>query len=230
MSTPQSMICKGCWQHMHMPIPIRGPLSIPFKLFGIKISQMHPNLCTICETMFTRVKRKKQLIIPATVFFADLRGIYESLPRNGDGEVLGMLHDFYDTCASAVWGREGIVKVHRGCCTGYFQFSHHARGSCPTGRSGGVELQRRCSEKKRVMITNADGKARPVGVGIGIHTGHASIGEVGTAYKDFTIIGSVVNMASRIQGPLNQGKSSSRKKSTQRWQTFAQDLKAAHTN
>ena len=44
-----------------------------------------------------------------------------------------------------------------------------------------------------------------MGVGIGIHTGQASIGEVGMAYKDFTIIGSVVNTASRIQGAAKAG-------------------------
>ncbi len=31
-----------------------------------------------------------------------------------------------------------------------------------------------------------------LGVGIGIHTGQASIGEIGKAYKDFTITGPVV--------------------------------------
>jgi len=35
--------------------------------------------------------------------------------------------------------------------------------------------------------------------------GMSSIGEVGTAYKDFTIIGPVVNTASRIQGAANAG-------------------------
>jgi adenylate cyclase len=44
-----------------------------------------------------------------------------------------------------------------------------------------------------------------VGVGIGIHTGLASIGEVGTAYKDVTIIGPVVNLASRVQGTAKSG-------------------------
>ena len=43
------------------------------------------------------------------------------------------------------------------------------------------------------------------GLVVGIHTGNASIGEVGTAYKDFTIIGPVVNMASRIQGAAGVG-------------------------
>ena len=44
-----------------------------------------------------------------------------------------------------------------------------------------------------------------MGIGVGIHTGNASIGEFGTAYKDFTIIGPVVNMASRIQGAAGVG-------------------------
>jgi len=110
MSISESMMCKGCWQQMHMPIPIRGPLSIPFKLLGIRISRMNPNLCTVCETMFTRVKRKKQVIITATILFADLRG-YTNLSQGTDSaEVVRMLHDFYDDCAAAVWERDGIVN------------------------------------------------------------------------------------------------------------------------
>ena len=45
----------------------------------------------------------------------------------------------------------------------------------------------------------------PVGVGIGIDTGPASIGAMSWLTKDFTIIGSVVNTASRIQGAANAG-------------------------
>ena len=41
----KSLICKGCWSQMHMPIPIRGPLSLPFKLVGITISKMNPRHC-----------------------------------------------------------------------------------------------------------------------------------------------------------------------------------------
>ncbi|MFQ5972976.1 MAG: adenylate/guanylate cyclase domain-containing protein, partial [Alphaproteobacteria bacterium] len=42
-----------------MPIPIRGPLSLPFKLVGITTSKMNPNICTICERAFPRVKKAK---------------------------------------------------------------------------------------------------------------------------------------------------------------------------
>jgi adenylate cyclase len=56
----------------------------------------------------------------------------------------------------------------------------------------GIEIQKRWKEAS-------------TGIGIGIHTGSASIGEVGIAYKDFTIIGPVVNLASRIQSAAGFG-------------------------
>ena len=60
-------------------------------------------------------------------------------------------------------------------------------------------------EKEKLMAVKGHDKAYAVGVGVGIHTGLASIGEVGSAYKDFTIIGPVVNLASRLQGAAKSG-------------------------
>jgi len=175
-------------------------------MLGIKISQMNPNLCTICETMFTRVKRKKQLTIPATVLFADLRGYTTIAQAAEPGEVAAMLNEFYDACASAVWERDGIVNKFIGdAVLAIFNFPIVREDHVRQAVQAGLELQRRCLEKMRPLTINTDGKECPVGIGIGIHTGHASIGEVGTAYKDFTIIGSMVNLASRIQGTAKPG-------------------------
>ena len=181
-----------------MPIPIRGPLSIPLRLLGIKRSQMNPNLCTICETNFTKVKKKKQVVISATILFADLRG-YTSLSEKSErSEVLHMLHNFYDECASAIWERDGIINKFIGdAVLAIFNFpimqADHARQAVLAG----VEIQKKWMERNPTE-TN-------VGIGVGIHSGDASIGEVGTAYKDFTIIGPVVNLASRIQSAAGLG-------------------------
>lgn len=206
MSISHSMICKGCWQQMHVPIPIRGPLSIPFKLFGIKTSRMNPNLCTICETMFTKVKRRKQLIIPATIFFADLRGYTSLSQATGSEEVVGTLNEFYDECAAAVWERDGIVNKFIGdAVLAIFNFPIMREDHVRQAVLAAIELQERCSEKKKLMMIDGEGKPCAVGVGIGIHTGLASIGEVGTAYRDFTVVGSVVNKASRVQSTAEAG-------------------------
>jgi adenylate cyclase len=206
MSAANARICKGCWQHMHVPIPIRGPFSLPFRAVGIKISPMNPNLCTICETMFTKVKKRKQIVIPATVLFADLRG-YTTISERSEGtEVMEMLHSFYDECASAIWARDGIINKFMGdAVLAIFNFPIMRDDHVQQAVLAGLDIQRRCMQDKRFKVMTSTGEDVRVGVGIGIHTGSASIGEVGTAYKDFTIIGPVVNMASRLQGAARLG-------------------------
>ena len=67
-------ICRGCWDQMHMPIPIRGPLALPFRAFGITRSKKNPNICTICERSFRYVKKQRHISATATILFADIRG------------------------------------------------------------------------------------------------------------------------------------------------------------
>ena len=194
-----SMICKGCWQHMRMPIPIRGPLSIPVRLLGVKISRMNPNLCNICETMFTRVKRQE----------ADHRAARRCCSLT--------------SAATRLCRRAPRQARSPTCCTASPTSAPRPSGSATASSTSSSAT--RCSpsstSRSCATITCAGGAGRPgypaalgetqrarraagtasaLGLGIGIHTGMASIGEIGTAYKDFTIIGPVVNMASRIQG------------------------------
>jgi class 3 adenylate cyclase len=164
---------------------------------------MNPNLCTICETMFTKVKRRKQVVIPATVLFADLRGYTTISEAAASSDVVDMLHGFYDECASAIWDRDGIVNKFIGdAMLAIFNFPIMREDHVRQAVLAGLDIQERCSQRKRLVVGSGGAS---VGVGIGIHTGQASIGEVGMAYKDFTIIGPVVNTASRIQGAAKAG-------------------------
>ena len=61
--------------------------------------------------MFTKVKRKKQVIIPATVLFRPhiCEHTFFDVPRAAtSNQVAEMLHGFTDECAAAVWERDGI--------------------------------------------------------------------------------------------------------------------------
>jgi len=199
----KTQICQGCWEQMHVPIAIRGPFSFLFKPFGIKKSQMHPNLCTICESMFTKVMKKKQVSITTTILFADIRG-YTDLSQHMEAlKVNELLHFFYDQCSAAVWENEGIINKFIGdAVLAIFNFPLVREDHVRNAVKAAVQLQKNCeSLKEKIGI----GKEDSLGVGIGIHTGESYMGEVGTSYKDFTAIGSVVNLASRLQGAAAAG-------------------------
>jgi len=194
----ETVICQGCWEQMHVPIPIRGPLSLLFKPFGIKKSRMHPNLCTICESMFTRVMKQKQIPITITILFADIRG-YTDLSQNIEAsKVNELLHHFYDRCSAAIWEKDGIINKFIGdAVLAIFNFPLSREEHVANAVSVALQLQRNCKNlKAEIGLSNE----QTLGVGIGIHTGECFMGEVGTSYKDFTAIGPVVNLASRLQG------------------------------
>jgi adenylate cyclase len=199
----KTIICQGCWEQMHAPIAIRGPFSLFFRPFGIKKSQMHPNLCTICESMFTKVKKRKQISISTTILFADLRG-YTNLSQNTEGsKVNELLHYFYDQCSSAIWEQDGIINKFIGdAVLAIFNFPLVREEHVMHAVNAACELQENCKHlKEEIGLANE----QSLGIGIGIHTGECFLGEVGTSYKDFTAIGPVVNLASRIQGAAAAG-------------------------
>lgn len=194
--------CKGCRAQLHLFIPIRGPLALPFRILGIKTSRMNPNLCNMCETRFRQVWKTKQIVRPATILFADVRG-YTSLSQQTDsGEVANLLADFYDRGGHAIWERDGIVnKLIGDAILAVFNFPIPRQDHVEQAVYAALELQKRCREIKwSSQLPGAD-----FGVGVSIHTGDISIGEIGQYCKDFTVIGEAVNLASRLQGEAKPG-------------------------
>jgi adenylate cyclase len=114
MVVARARICQGCWQRMHMPIPLRGVASVPFRAFGIRRSRMNPNTCTICEMMFSRMMKSRQVTIDATVLFADLRGYTGLSQSQSAAAVSEVLDAFYDECAEAIWEHDGLLNKTMG--------------------------------------------------------------------------------------------------------------------
>src|ERR1700733_7289366 len=110
----QASICRGCWDQMHMPIPIRGPLALPFRVCGITRSKMNPNICTICERSFRYVKKQRHVSANATILFADIRGYTPLSERTNAVDLSETISTFQDQCAQAVWAHDGIVNKQMG--------------------------------------------------------------------------------------------------------------------
>ena len=152
MTLRHARICKGCWEQMRLPVPLRGALSVPLRAFGIRPSRMNPNLCTICELMFTKVMRARKVTIDATVIFADLRN-YTGLSQLLSQDAMSSLLDaFYDACAGAIWEEDGLLNKTIGdAVMAIFNFpiSHndHVRRALRAAR----DIQQRCSDQRAAL-------------------------------------------------------------------------------
>lgn len=207
MSLPQSAICKGCWEQMHLPVPLRGPASIPFRIFGIRPSRMNPNTCTICELMFTRVMKARKITVDVSVLFADLRG-YTTLSQSLSADnVSSLLDAFYDECAAAIWEFDGLLNKTIGdAIMAIFNFPIRRHDHAERAVLAAREIQRRCQARHALLLAQGVGlDAAEYGVGVGIDSGEASFGEFGRSHRDLTAIGTVVNTAARAQSAAEPG-------------------------
>jgi len=199
MAQSQALLCKGCWQNLHVPIALRGPLAMPFRVFGLKPSRMNPNTCTFCELMFKRVMKATKITIDATILFADLRAYTRLSQALSPAEMGSLLDLFYDECAAAIWEHDGLLNKTIGdAVMAVFNFpikqDDHARQALLAAR----DLQQRLAARKKEA-------GLEFGVGIGLQCGEVSFGEVGRSHRDLTAIGTVVNTAARVQGVAEPG-------------------------
>jgi adenylate cyclase len=185
---------------MHLPVPLRGAFSVPFRVFGIRPSKMNPNTCTICELMFSRVMQARKISIDATVMFADLRG-YTGLSQSLAPDVMsGLLDAFYDDCATAIWEQDGLLNKTIGdAVMAVFNFpirqDDHARQAVLAAQA----IQERWRVRRSAVVETLGPDPVDLGIGIGLHCGELSFGEFGRSHRDLTAIGTVVNMAARAQ-------------------------------
>ena len=206
-SRKSAFICLGCWDQMHMPIPIRGALAVPFRAFGITRSKMNPNICTICERSFRYVKKQSHISANATILFADIRGFTDLSERMSAVELGRVVSVFQDQCAQAIWDHDGIVNKQMGDgLMAIFNFPIKNERHASAAVAAAIEIQKRCKSALDKLAA-ACGEMLParLGVGVGVHTGTVEIGEFSTFRSDFTAIGSPVNMAARLESEAAAG-------------------------
>ncbi|HEU0222965.1 MAG TPA: adenylate/guanylate cyclase domain-containing protein, partial [Paracoccaceae bacterium] len=185
-----AVLCRGCWDQMRMPIPIRGPFSLPFRLFGITRSKMNPNICTICERAFRTVKKRSHFSQDATILFSDIRGYTKLSETLSPAELTQIVSTFQDECAAGIWRMDGIVNKQMGDgLMAIFNFPIKARDHAARAVEAARDIQRNCKARLAGLAGRFALDAGTIGVGVGIHTGLVEIGEFSKGRSDFTAIG-----------------------------------------
>lgn len=135
-----------------------------------------------------------------TLLFLDLRGFTARTAQIEPKMVVNFLNRFLQAMVEIVETEHGGM-VNKFLGDGFMAI-FGAGSSAATHVDDAVTAG--CSMLRRLDLFNADpvrGNEVPIGIGIGINTGHAIVGSIGSAERmEFTVIGNTVNVASRIEG------------------------------
>ena len=154
------------------------------------------------------IRRGESVTIAAAIWQCDLRdftAMSNQLPRD---EVLAILNDYFDAVTRPVLARGGeILKFIGDAVLAIFPMKDDLDrdDKCRVALTAGEEALEAMRDVNELRASA--GKA-PLSIGIGLHAGSVSYGNIGAQTRlDFTVIGPAVNLAARITGlcrPLNQ--------------------------
>lgn len=134
--------------------------------------------------------------IEATVLFSDIRDFTPMSERMTPQELVAFLNDYFAHVAEPVSAHNGVVSKFIGDAVmaifaPQFGSTDHA----------GDAVRAALSMKAKLAEFNAKRRdAEPVRFGVGLHSGVLVAGNIGTEKRlEYTVIGDVVNVASRIE-------------------------------
>lgn len=174
---------------------LEGLLGLLFHLFGITRSTRNPNVCNRCDAHMQDGR-----VIELSVIFADLTGFTEMTNRLGAERSYEVVDAFFKMANEELIKNHAFIDKYIGdAVMAIFNApipnAKHARGAT-TAALGIQEGLKSVSQALGLEL-----RAR-----VGVATGYARVGRLGSQdRKDYTAIGDVVNLASRLEAFAKPG-------------------------
>jgi adenylate cyclase len=162
------------------------------RILGVFGQHVSPEIVERLVAGKAEVKSEQRLVC---VMFLDIRNFTSFAEGNDAKDVVDYLNQVFEPTVDAVVKHHGIVNKFLG--DGFM-----AVFGAPTVEedAAGAAIAAAIEIVERVDALVAEGKIPPTKLGIGLHTGQAVVGNIGSAQrKEYTVIGDVVNVASRIE-------------------------------
>lgn len=133
------------------------------------------------------------------VLFSDIRGFTERSEAMAPEEVIALLNRYFDEMAAAVHDHAGTVDKFIG--DGLMAFFGAPKSLDNPSRAAFAAAQNMLQRLDALNRTLAAEGIPAIRIGVGLNSGEAVLGHVGSRVRfDYTAIGDVVNLASRLEG------------------------------
>ena len=165
------------------------------RVTGRRPSRKSPQLCNVCEEAMPQGGAE----VEVSVMFADVRGSTSLAERVGATAFAEMLNRFYRVASDALIPRNAIIDKMVG---------DEVMALFIPSNSGPDPRRAPVFAAKELLRGLGHGEEQEawLPVGVGIHTGQAYVGKVGTErVNDFTALGDTVNTAARLQSEAAEG-------------------------
>lgn len=182
---PSNPRCKVC------NMPFGGIGGAVMRAVGRGRSNKNPRLCNVCDILARNYPGGAE--VELTMLFADVRGSTSIAERMDTVEFGRLINRFFAVANQILIDSDAIIdKLVGDEVVGFYM-----PGLC------GPDHAARALHAARELL-RATGHGDPGGpwipVGVGIHTGRAFVGSIGTdqTFSDFTALGDNVNIAARL--------------------------------
>ena len=168
------------------------------RLLGYRPSALTPRLCNSCEEMI--LKHEGGAEVELSLLFADVRGSTRLAEQKGGPEYTRLIQRFYKSAAQVLIERDGLVNRLMGDqIIGLFVPAFSGASHATAAIEAGMEILR--------VTGHADPGGPWVPVGIGVHSGSAYVGSVGSkdGVKEIAVLGNAANLAARLSSRAAEG-------------------------
>jgi class 3 adenylate cyclase len=137
------------------------------------------------------------------VIFCDLRGFTRFSGAADPEQVMGLLQEYYEALGAIITRYEATLTCFMGDGV---MLLLNAPVPCPEPALRGVQMAVEMQASVQSLIIGWRARGHTVGFGVGLAKGPATVGRIGyEGRQDYTAIGSVVNLASRICAAAEDG-------------------------
>ncbi len=172
-----------------------GPIGTVMRIFGIRRSPQNPNVCNRCSTHI-----EEGSIVELTIFFADLVGFTAMTNEIGSRKSYEIINAVFQKASDILVRHDAFVDKFIGdAVMAIFNIPIQRSDHVEEALSAAVEFQDSLPQLRQQFDRNLQFR-------VSIASGFAQVGHLGSRDRtDYTAIGEVVNLASRLESAARPG-------------------------